>query len=463
MNDSIQILLGMLVNPGSVLGLQINIVISVITGVMLCWLLYLNVVVTKEKQAVQQVRHRARTFRHSVQKGQVEQGGRQAEYVLTDTLLQGIDRARLIYKRVIALVHVRRTSPDVIDSLDKIDMSQAQVKLAIPRYVASIPVLLGLVGTLWGLSYTVTQILPLVEEINDPKELMALVHPMTAALGGMKTAFTTTVCGLLASLLLTLVVTGTAKRYQALLGDLESTYVFDLTPILVPSDEASARVAFIDSLNESAERLANTSHYMNNLATNLATAASQTHEGQDKIFQTASLLKASVEGLQDLGPTALERLKALENMLLGFKQSANELSVVHQGVGGLIEEAQSVLKQVEQLVRNSELERKQEQNQYEKALELLSHKVTSLFDDWVALAKQRNLENAEHISEQLEKMLQAARQPFVDFFDDFSLHTRDEITRQLNDYFAQLNTTGDGVVRKAEALKKQVTLDVEEA
>ena len=81
------------------------------------------------------------------------------------------------------------------DVLGDIHAGAASRKAGLSNYILGILIILGLVGTLWGLTTAVIEVQPLLEDIDDLDQLPQISQALQETLKGMGTAFKTTLAG----------------------------------------------------------------------------------------------------------------------------------------------------------------------------------------------------------------------------------------------------------------------------
>ena len=110
-------------------------------------------------------------------------------------------RYSIIYRRLRDLVNIKLNGGEINhDVLGDIHAGAASRKAGLSNYILGILIILGLVGTLWGLTTAVIEVQPLLENIDDPDQLPQIANALQETLKGMATAFKTTLAGLIASL-----------------------------------------------------------------------------------------------------------------------------------------------------------------------------------------------------------------------------------------------------------------------
>ena len=113
---------------------------------------------------------------------------------------------RIIYQRIDALLKIRDSGGQVDnDALADILTGKESRRASLANHILGILIILGLVGTLWGLITALIEVRPIVTGIEDFEELAEISKTLELIVGGMSTAFVTTITGLLTSLGLGLV------------------------------------------------------------------------------------------------------------------------------------------------------------------------------------------------------------------------------------------------------------------
>ena len=107
----------------------------------------------------------------------------------------------IIYRRIHDLVKIKQNGGEIDhDVLGDIHAGAASRKAGLSSYILGILIILGLVGTLWGLTTAVIEVQPLLQDIDDLDQLPQISNALQETLKGMGTAFKTTLAGLVTSL-----------------------------------------------------------------------------------------------------------------------------------------------------------------------------------------------------------------------------------------------------------------------
>ena len=110
-------------------------------------------------------------------------------------------RVSIIYRRIHDLVKIKQSGSEINHGvLGEIHAGAASRKAGLSNYILGILIILGLVGTLWGLTTAVIEVQPLLQDIDDLDQLPQISNALQETLKGMGTAFKTTLAGLVTSL-----------------------------------------------------------------------------------------------------------------------------------------------------------------------------------------------------------------------------------------------------------------------
>lgn len=117
------------------------------------------------------------------------------------TVTRTVIRLSIIYRRIRDLVNIKQNGGEIDhDALGDIHAGAASRKAGLSNYILGILIILGLVGTLWGLTTAVIEVQPLLQDIDDLDQLPQISRALQETLKGMGTAFKTTLAGLVTSL-----------------------------------------------------------------------------------------------------------------------------------------------------------------------------------------------------------------------------------------------------------------------
>ena len=113
-----------------------------------------------------------------------------------EELIQDIPKDSIIAKRIEDLLKVRYVGDLTYESLKDHLYTEEMEKTGFSRYLASIFILLGLIGTVLGLSQSVINLEPLLSKLKNVTDLTEVSNAIAQTLSGMKTAFSATIAGI---------------------------------------------------------------------------------------------------------------------------------------------------------------------------------------------------------------------------------------------------------------------------
>jgi len=226
---------------------------------------------------------------------------------LPDDLAEaGIHHRSAIFKRIFQMVEARRNHGSVDQQhLAEITQGRAGTEGSLARFLLGTLIVFGLVGTLWGLSLTILEVSPLIDETES---FEGLQETLQNTLRGMETAFATTLAGLISSLALGFAYWIFQRTQIGFLISLEEFISSSVAPFFQQSDTTS-----LGNLHQVVREFSGTTRLLK-----------QASEANVAILQ---------EALQDLSVTSFQsRLEQQEAFGLQFRESAESLAESLSGV-----------------------------------------------------------------------------------------------------------------------------------
>ena len=160
-------------------------------------------------------------------------------------------RLSSIYRRIRDLVNIKQNGGEIDnDVLGDIHAGAASRKAGLSNYILGILIILGLVGTLWGLTTAVIEVQPLLQDIDDLDQLPKISIALQETLKGMGTAFKTTLAGLVTSLGLGALGWFFSLSNSAFLTQFETVVATEIIPYFKQTSE-SAIESSVDQLQVS--------------------------------------------------------------------------------------------------------------------------------------------------------------------------------------------------------------------
>ena len=143
----------------------------------------------------------------------------------------GVQGRSIIYQRIADFVRIKQSGGHIDnDALADILTGRESRKASLANHTLGILIILGLIGTLWGLITALIKVQPLLTGIQDFEQLPEISETLKATVASMSTAFATTLTGLGTSLLLGFFGWGFNRFQSAFLTRFE-TYI---STVLIP-------------------------------------------------------------------------------------------------------------------------------------------------------------------------------------------------------------------------------------
>ncbi len=197
-------------------------------------------------------------------------------------------------QRITRVVRLRSAGIGHRDILHQLTADRVEALGSIARYVGSTVILLGLLGTVYGLFGAVTGIGLSMQKEFDLSAIRELYTALTDTLDGMATAFGTTLAGLIAAVLL-LPLNQLLRRFQTgVTSEVEDFVLCDFLPALetVDPDAAAATSVFAQTIATAATEL-------EAVKTTVSTAASTLDSASGTLSGGAAVFKESLDALSD--------------------------------------------------------------------------------------------------------------------------------------------------------------------
>jgi ABC-type transporter Mla subunit MlaD len=243
------------------------------------------------------------------------------------------------------------------------------------RHIANTLILIGLLGTLFGLSFAVAAISRNINAISNFSELQQAV---LSGLGFTRTAFFTSLAGITGMVILSTLVMSLSHAYGLLLNDLENFTEDYLARHLFPKDKEERLNAVIEEIHPLISDLGFKMDQMAGFTANIGTHI-------DHFVEMSLVFKAGTENitntyddLRRLFEAIYRNQEKLEVTIGSFKQHASALVQKHENLFNKSTE------QLELLEKNLDLSREmlEAQKEYLKTVsglpEVISEKMTKV-------------------------------------------------------------------------------------
>jgi len=333
----------------------------------------------------------------------------------------GVRKGSVVYKRIERIIEIKNNQGQIDqDALSEVLVGKESVKAGGARYVLSILIILGLIGTLWGLSHAIIEVQPLVTDV----ELEALTQISTVirrTLAGMSTAFATTLAGLFTSLFLG-VFSWRFNRKQALfLAELEDFTTTTLLPCF------SSPVG-LDAIQNAAEKLAESTETMK--------------------FTAEENVRAMEKAIQQLTDVSWEaRLEQQYTLAETFEETTRNLLKSLEGIGSFqftVEDAVKTFKtSTEQSIKQVTESQGELRDTLNKTLPDLSTESESLKD---AITEYQNSQTG--FINDLNRTLRGGNDELLQHITDIIADYKNSLTDFTNNLNSAISNGNDALVER---------------
>lgn len=207
-------------------------------------------------------------------------------------------------------------------SLSVVARSRFNSQMTFIRYIAGILILIGLFGTLCGLTRAVSGLGSAVEKSQENKFKTSeaidkfvgeLRHELANTLSGMRMAFMTTLIGVLSTILLTGFISLLRREQLNFMADLESFTTTELLPKYLPQSDSSNIEKISENFNESSISL---------------------HRIYDKLkvdTEREKSLVARIQSIADILPELVQKISVRDDQV--FRSIDNSIGELAKNIG----------------------------------------------------------------------------------------------------------------------------------
>jgi hypothetical protein len=382
----------------------------------------------------------------------VEKNQERDPNIVRNDLLNGVAPDSIAAQRVVELyrIGVRAGEFDQV-ALSEVLAAREASKLSIARYIASVLVLLGLCGAIWGLSGLILQMSPALNRVQEKLEsstntapqdgngqvghdkmlpvqesFKELINTMSASLANTRTAFYASLTGILTSVLLLLFSWYASRRQIEFLAAVEYLTATRLIPIFQPPREASELASALEAFKEGSNFLARLSGDLDNKVTQVGTSlenlfaivrkfgdsSDALRSNQERVYQAQSQMIEVVQEFRDF-MSRLENQqstsgKKLEQVVTAISESNKN---VDRALGEWRESQEKMLQTIQVNAERSSREAAAARETAQKGIDEIASLIQQSLENQVGAIKTQALEmldkqqsNAqEHIDRMLER------------------------------------------------------------
>jgi exonuclease VII small subunit len=214
-----------------------------------------------------------------------------------DELTHGISTRSIVFKRITSLFQIRSVGDLTCKTIKEILFSEEVERAGLPRYFAGVFIILGLSGTVLGLSQSVVHMQPVLSNLKEFSDLEAVSRAITETLTGMRTAFSATIAGLVATIFLSFINFLYGKYAMGLLNRLENFTTISLVPHFLVSNTEEAAIRFADVMTQSTEALDRSSNPLLEMTDRFQMCVGKLESVTQKLESVGALYNKGIENL----------------------------------------------------------------------------------------------------------------------------------------------------------------------
>jgi gas vesicle protein len=155
-----------------------------------------------------------------------------------DDLLKNQPRSSLVHRVTRAVLNSRMVNNPDIEAIVSLLLSREAVQLGVVRNVPNLLMLVGLLGTVFGLAASVGGLSQQIAQSIQAGNVDALSNALIKTLGQMQGAFGATLYGILASVVTSLVLGFISSARGKFAAELQDFVLIDLVPAVFPRSSA---------------------------------------------------------------------------------------------------------------------------------------------------------------------------------------------------------------------------------
>jgi D-ribose pyranose/furanose isomerase RbsD len=269
------------------------------------------------------------------------------------TLLQDLDLPAdtLLGHRVTRAVQLRLAGLGSRDVLQQLTSEKLGSDGSMARQIGTSLTLLGLLGTVFGLSLALLNIGGASANITGVEDLGRLSTALAGTMDGMKTAFGCTLMGLLTALILSYLNYGLRRDQSMVLREIEEFTACDLLPAVeqVDPDSDNATRAFANVLSKITGDLLNVS-------SDLLNSAMQFRSSSTEVRGTLDTLVGSVDKFSSTIDRVAGNQQEFTTTMTATKETVERTGEVVQ------QSSQLLIQRMEQLRQEAEMAAKSQQS-----------------------------------------------------------------------------------------------------
>jgi hypothetical protein len=226
----------------------------------------------------------------------------------------------LVAQRVRNLFRLRAKGSLDVAVLKEITGERVGLQGGFSRFMAGSLTVLGLVGTVLGLSLAIGNLAPTLGGIESTRDIGAFAKQMLTTLAGMKTAFSCTLTGLICAFILS-TLNFCVQRVQAgFYGRLEEFSNYELVPLIAPASADHATDEFVQKIETAGQTISNALERVDAATRQYVDSASAVKSATEDLARASQNVGGAVEGMRDGGLLLMGRFEGAAGLLRGASE-----------------------------------------------------------------------------------------------------------------------------------------------
>jgi biopolymer transport protein ExbB/TolQ len=246
----------------------------------------------------------------------------------------------LLGKRIARVVQLRVAGLGYRDVLQKLTVEHVERYGATARFIGTILTMLGLVGTVVGMSFAMLRMSGVFEHVNDVKALARLTEALSGTLQGMQTAFACTLAGLASAVVMSYLNYALRRLQSDVVRQIEEFVTCELLTAFerVDPDADNAAKAFAQVLTAATDNLSA-------LCTTLAEVSTRYADTGTEMMKSATTLGTAVQQLSAAASQLDTRVTALEGSAKANRALQDSIVTYNEQFKGFVEKNTSQLEE----------------------------------------------------------------------------------------------------------------------
>jgi hypothetical protein len=372
--------------------------------------------------------------------------------LIKQDLLDGVDPDSIVAQRVNEVQRIGQRGGDFDQlALAEVLVAREGAKISIARYIASVLVLLGLCGAIWGLSRLVFKMSPALQQVQEKldngssvqgadnhqpsqpnnvapvlESFKTLISVMSDSLKNTRTAFYASLTGILTSVMLLLCNWFVSSKQIAFLAAVEYLTATKLIPLFKSPPETAQLLEVVgafrqgsDYLVKLAEGLDDRESEVDSHLANLFGIVSKFREGaealqghQDRVYQAQQEMRDVVDRFMDLTSRIEANQDGAHLDLTGVVEAVRESN---KNVSRALEQWQTqqeqLIQRIDETARRAHTETKESREDAQKGIDSVSDLIRTSIDKELStfravaidLLEQQQVKTRTHFSEVLDR------------------------------------------------------------